>query len=163
MVTQINIWVKVCYWNMKINRYQMQKSQKPWKFKYTQEQPILILSVPNAQNLQWAFGIEVIFLHLLKEGFNSNDFLKKKTLILYLWTSHVPNYVKLWRRIYKMGGGEILITLVNKADLHSADFREILQSEISCTEFHPNCQKYEKCRVEKCEVHWDDFHKNGVW
>jgi hypothetical protein len=34
---------------------------------------------------------------------------------------------------------EILITPVSKADINSAYFREFLQREISCTEFHPNC------------------------
>jgi hypothetical protein len=49
--------------------------------------------------------------------------------------------------------GKFFIISLSKADLQSADIYEILQREISCTEFLPKCQKYEKCWVEKYEVH----------
>lgn len=77
----------------------------------------------------------------MKEGFNSTDFLKNTHSI-----SEDVSCIELCSNLtenIKNTGKILVITPLSKAELHSADIHEILQRETSCTEFLPNCQKYE--------------------
>jgi hypothetical protein len=86
----------------------------------------------------------------VKEGFKNTDFLKNTFCI-----SEGVSYTELCPNLTENieNKGKILIIPLSGADLHRADIHEILQREICCSEFLPNCRKYEKCWVEKYEVH----------
>jgi len=94
--------------------------------------------------------IIIIFRPLVKEGFNSTDFLKNTHFI-----SEGASCTELCPTLRKNieNVGKILIRPLSKADLHIADIHEIRERELSCTLFLPNCQKYIKCWVENYEVH----------